>query len=337
MLRVIRKPVKNDIYQVQGWIEHLVCEVWCKADSQRCVNKLDTNFRKIYDKYKWLKISINDIYKECKSLSLTEKQLISNAFVANNRIEELCNGSQIPVYLTSLPALVENKMKPLFIAMYEVLLERKSVPGTKMNYYKAIQEENSFANCPCCGYMPFENVFSTAREDLDHFFPKATYPFSSINFNNLSPLCNKCNSDFKGDTDPIENNLQSFYTYQTNETSIKIDVSLDSEFINYAQRVLVSDSKEKVGNNIIKISLTGKEQGKIDRWDELYNIKNRYKDRVETFTYIVLRRLKTKANRLKTGYDFAINFDIEECSSDIYLHEHFIQIPFLESLRPLLV
>ncbi len=336
MLRVIKKPPSDEIYHLQLWVEHLVCEVWCNADKSKCVDKLDAGFKIVYNKYGWLKKSINTIYGKCRKLTNPEKDLIRNAFIISNNIEDLCNGVLTPIYLNVLPDLVEIDMKPLFVKMYEELLERKSVPGTKRKYYEAIQGQNNFANCPCCGYMPFENIYSAIREDLDHFLPKAHYPFASVNFNNLSPLCNKCNSDFKGETDPIEGGLLCFFPYQSEDTNIVINVELADDFLNYAQDVLVNDLKNNLENNLIQITVTGNHQNKIDRWNQLYNITNRYKDRAETFTYSVLRRLKTKKNRINSDYSAAINFDIEECQSDLYIHEHFIQIPFLNSLKPFL-
>jgi hypothetical protein len=337
MLRVIKKPAKNKIYEIQKWVEHLVCEVWCKADTYRCSSKLNAECKVFYEKYGWLKRGINKIYSQCKTLTKKERNQINDAFLASNNIEGLCNGSVQPVYLKDLPAIVESAMKPFLIKFYEDLLERKSVPGTKREYYKAIQDENSFANCPCCGYIPFQNVFSSVREDLDHFFPKAHYPFASVNFNNLSPLCNKCNTDFKRETDPVKNKNICFYNYETVQPIIKIDVDLDSQFLSYAHDVMVNDTKNKPDEKLVKIKLSGKDQKKIDRWNELYSIDTRYKDRVETFTYSVLRRLKLKQIRSKGKYAAAIDADIEECKGDIFIHEHFLQIPFMESLKPILV
>ncbi len=130
MLRLY-KPILHDITKLHTMLKHLVCEVWCKADEDSCESKLNTNFKDIYSTYNTVKDKINTIYEECKKLSPQERQKIKEAFNTNNRIEELCEGTLRPVYLTDLPYLVELKIKPLLVNFYEELLDKARVPRDK--------------------------------------------------------------------------------------------------------------------------------------------------------------------------------------------------------------
>lgn len=337
MLRTITQPTDKNLNQLHEWIKHLVCEVWCNAEKKiSCENKLDGGFKPLYQKYTWLKRDVDLIYKKCILLRKFEKENIRIAFETNNEIENLCNNSKVPIELSTLPAIVEKLMKPFFESLYKTLLERGLAPITKMEYYKKIQKLNNFVNCPCCGYMPFEGVFSKNREDLDHFFPKAHYPFAAINFNNLAPLCGKCNSDNKEDNSPIKrkdgSSQKSFYPFQTTKTDIEIKIDLSKDFINTIQDYLVNQNKTPINPTQIKINLIGKLQEQVDSWNVLFNIENRYFDRTQSFTFSVLKKLHKKRLRLNS-YKLAIDELINEIDDDLYIHEHFLQIPLLEALR----
>lgn len=72
--------------------------------------------------------------------------------------------------------------------------------------------------CPACdGQLPDIHGQYPAC-DLDHFFPKALYPFLAISASNLVPLCLDCNRVFKHGKDPLDHSLtapllQTFHPY----------------------------------------------------------------------------------------------------------------------------
>lgn len=337
MLQSIIQPKNGSINQLHNWISHLVCEVWCNADKGIAVETILSNECKIlYFKYEWLKTDIRRIYVECSKLSVLSKNKIRTAFINNNEIERLCKNEISLINLSELPKIVEKQMKPFFEKLYRDLIDKKLSPISKMEYYKEIQGENNFINCPCCGIMPFEGDTSKNREDFDHFFPKAHFPFASINFNNLSPLCGKCNSDNKKDSNPIlkkdGKSRNVFYPYQIQKPNIKIEVELSDDFTDIIQDILVNNLTPKISKKQIKIKLTGTDQDKVDTWNELYNINNRYFDRSQGFTNSVLRKIFKKKTRLG-NYSLAIAEFIDEIDGELFVHEHFLQIPFVKSLN----
>jgi hypothetical protein len=75
---------------------------------------------------------------------------------------------------------------------------------TRETFIKSHEKVNGAVSvCPVCDMeLPDENNF-----ELDHFFPKALYPFLSVHPYNLIPTCNKCNgASIKGKKNPLENN-----------------------------------------------------------------------------------------------------------------------------------
>lgn len=335
MLRIIKKPANHAIFKLHQWLEQLVCAVWCEADVTPCEQKLPFDFKVVYEKYDWIKQSINDIYDLCKNLSAFEKKQIKDAFIANNKIEALCNGTETPFYLDTLPDIVKNNMKPFFIKLYEDGLEVAKIPGDKLKYYQEIQKLNDFAYCPCCGYMAFEGANSKDREDYDHFLPKAHYPFASVNFDNLVPLCTKCNQKNKKDKDPLQSKTKSkrktFYPFRSHSIDIQIETHLSNSFMDIVTDILITNTETDIQAKDLNISLKSThEQEAVDTWNDLFNIQDRYFERVKFCAFPMLRKLKRKQGRNKI-HD-TIQAMIEERTHDYFLDENFLKIAYLKSL-----
>ncbi len=330
MLRLYT-PIQHDIFKLQTMLEHLVCSVWCEANAnETCESKLDDEFRELYNSYAWLKNDVDVIYNDCISLTTVEKESIKIAFTSDNDIEALCNGTVNPVYLDALPNVVEEKIKPLMVNFYESLLERAKVPGTKKDYYEKLIEENDFQYCPCCGLIDFESSDSKYREAFDHYLPKSDYPFSSVNFKNLVPLCYKCNSDRKKAKDPIQDGRKAFYPFIVEgqpEHHIGIKIIID---------------KSKDLRNLDKADLTIEFEGdkeKVETWDSLFDIKERYNDTTRNkISKTLLQRIKRrhllfKKNNAGWTYKDTLDFLIDDYENDLYEDKKFLKKPFMVELK----
>jgi len=329
MLRLY-KPIEHDIFKLQAMLEHLVCNVWCEAnEDETCESKLDAEFKAIYNSYEWLKNKVDEIYTKFIPLSIEDKQNIKNAFITDNKIEELCNGDVSPIYLNALPDIVENEIKPLLVNFYETLLERASVPGTKKDYYEKLIEENDFQYCPCCGLEGFESADSKLREAFDHYLPKAHYPFASVNFNNLVPLCYKCNSGRKKAKDPIKHGRKAFYPFIVEgkpEHHIEIKITIDK-----------SKDLGKLDKEDLTIGFDGDTE-KIGTWDSLFDIKERYNDTTRSISKTLLQRIKRrhqlfKKNNTDWSYDNTLDFLIDDYENDLYEDRKFLKKPFMVELK----
>jgi hypothetical protein len=331
MLRLY-KPIEHDIFTLHNLLEKVVCEVWCTACDDSCDDKLEQAFKDIYH-YTYrgnpLKDEVERIYDIFKGLTSEVRTQVREAFITNNNIESLCNGTS-PVYLQTLPAVVESDIKPLFKWCYETLLENKLVAGDKMDYYNQLIKHpaNDFDTCPCCGLIDFESAESIRREAYDHYLPKATYPFASVNFKNLVPLCYKCNSDRKSKKDPIEDDRVAFYPFSSEEHSIECSYTFNVD--------IISDTKQ-VNLDKLSISFTGNVP-KTETWKWLFAIEDRYNDYIKSKAKSWLRELATrfeKNNKREQGLSYleVINDDIEIYEDDKYSEKKFLKIAFLKAIK----
>lgn len=329
MLRTYR-PIQHPIFTLHNYLEHLVCQVWCNAsDLDNCSNLLDTNFETIYNAYSWLKTHVDAIYEKCKTLTDEERADIRAAFNVNNRIQELCSGALSPIELNDLPVVVKEDMKPLLVKFYDRLIDLAEVPGDKLDYYNKLRLENSdFKFCPCCGLSPIESAESHYREDNDHYLPKAEFPFATVNFQNLVPLCSKCNKKCKSTKNPFEAGRVSFYAFDITHVQIEVSISISNQAnIDY----------EKLSVNDIAIDFNG-DPNKTSTWDWLFNIKERYNEEVRGFFKTELRILANRVLRdrkRKTGLTYGEILDdaIDDYEVGIFEDRKFLKRPFLQTIK----
>jgi hypothetical protein len=68
-----------------------------------------------------------------------------------------------------------------------------------------IEENDRLCVCPVCDETGFFTVSRNAvRTDIDHYFPKISYPHLSMHPFNLIPTCHLCNSIVKRERDPLD-------------------------------------------------------------------------------------------------------------------------------------
>ena len=330
------KPISNNIYKAQDLIEFLVNEVWCKADGHRCKTKLNDELTKIYEKYDWFEMHVRNIYKVCKRLTSQERADFKNAFSTNNDIEGLCNGSLSPVPLSSLNNDLVNAITPFFEKLYTKFLGWALVYkkyGTKKKYYDKLMFNNNIDYCPCCGYGDLKDYYSKGYSPYDHYLSKKHYPFSAINFNNLVPLCHTCNSDYKGETDIIKDGQIVFYPFASNHPNIEVKLSIDTSILSKLISKVEVEGKEKVLKpEEIKVDFNIN-NNKIEAWDSIFDIKNRYfgkiaRNRVSWLNDVirVFRDPEISTSTPEKAFDKVIELDSDK-------HLGFLKSPYLKSMK----
>lgn len=103
----------------------------------------------------------------------------------------------------------------------------------------------------------------------NHYLPKGLYPFNSINFHNLVPTCNECNSSYKLSKDPLHTaggKPKAFYPYAASGYSIDIHIELKKPDIDH---LTPDDIDLKFGPAAIS--------EEIETWKDVYGIEERYK------------------------------------------------------------
>ncbi|MGB5919102.1 hypothetical protein [Arcobacter sp.] len=332
MLRLYKQIEKDNIFKLHKILKYLIFNIWCKADDEEWKDKANNKklFKLLHYSVKTgvtFENEIERIYNIFKTLTNEEKARIKRSWKINNDIEKLCTKKLKPIYLSDLPEVVRNDIKPLFSWCYTYLLNQKEASGDKLDYYKKLISLNEFEVCPCCGMIDFELDDSKYREAYDHYLPKSEYPFSSINFKNLVPICYKCNSDRKGTKNPIENKRVAFYPFSNSKNhEISIEFKIDK-----------TKDLNKLTKEDIKIVYKGKDK-EIETWDWLFDISKRYNNKVKKYSESMLKRIKNRHKihlslNKDITYQETIDLMINEYKEERYTDKNFLRIPLLEVIK----
>jgi len=258
---------------------------------------IHNDFREIFDTHP---VPIGDrlrnIYKIYLTLSRDEKIMVQNAFKQNQLIEKICNNFISPIKYSDLENSISEELKKFFNSSWTLLTNKNETTNTKIkekcgNIYEHccdlfIDERQNFTICPVCGIEellgeheacedPNDGEKKKVREAYDHYLPKALYPFISISFLNLIPICGHCNNDYKYtyDTPYYENNRQKcFYPFSNQEIN-DIDIK-----IIFSQKVSVLNKSSDWEVSFLTSSNIEEE---IVSWDRIFQVKQRYMQRIK--------------------------------------------------------
>lgn len=339
MLRTY-KPIEHDLFKVHEVLEILVKEAFCQADKNTIETKIKESETLIalYENASsdWFKTSVNNIYTVCKTLTEEEKQKFSNIFDNNNQIENLCLHPAQLIPITSLNESLQQILIPFFKELYDRILEWKSIKdsfGTKEDYYNQLIRFNDFAlNCPCCGYGILRDTHNSGYSAFDHYLPIRHYPFSVINFNNLFPLCDECNSKEKGQKDILASGKKVFYPASATHPDISIHVYIDSKnFIN------TFSQKQHSKSNWVTVDIVCDEtyQEEIESWNTIFNIKQRYSGQIAERGKSWLSQVKKKYENSQRREGNSTLEDVfnEIIEDDSNIEFGFLKSPYLEALK----
>lgn len=175
--------------------------------------------------------------------------------------------SQIERFNAPLKTALDSFFKNLYSKVPQIKAF-KDVCGTIDDYYDKLVGDNE--KCPFCGITDILTPNHTKRDALDHYLPKDTYPFSSINPDNLVPICKTCNSSYKSTHSPVRKNngrkRKAFYPFAKN--AVKLDIKAKFNCKNIL-KMKPSEVDLKITNSSYK------EQ--IETWDDLFGIEERYR------------------------------------------------------------
>jgi hypothetical protein len=327
--------IDHSIFKFQDVIVYLVEEVFCKADKQKCYARIGTNeiLKLLYNNTRtdWFKKNVEHIYTECRKLNGEQKYSILEVFQNNNEIEHLCNHPQdlIPISLIEEP--VRTLITEFFKEFYDKILDWKDIKdkyGSKKDYYDDLLWDNDkIKSCPCCGYGILKTIYEKGHSSYDHYLPKKHYPFSSVNFNNLFPLCNECNSDYKGEEPILSYHKKIFYPFNNSHPEINFEVNVDPKSL-----VKFIDKREKLDESdiAVRILCAEKYSEEIESWDEIFEVKHRFFGQIATNGKSWLDDVREKQRKTKKGY-FECFDDIIEDDSNKPLG--FLKSPFLANLK----
>lgn len=237
------------------------------------------DFQGIIDTYKeQIDDRLADVFNAYIGLaSPQEKQIVKDAYSINNDILSLSNATNTPIKYSQLPAGISTQIKSLYDELWgdNKILGYATVVnscGTVKQHFNRFREVNEFLVCPFCGLDSLLCEHDDGRDDYDHYLLKSQYPFISINFNNLFPMCHRCNSKNKNQKDLVYENVAApqrrFYYPYSNEDNHEINLNIDSTNID-----LNDPTKWQL---IVNTSNPAYEDCK-ETWKDVFDIETRYK------------------------------------------------------------
>lgn len=292
--------IKHDIEKLQEFLDFLFYDVWLVAEGDFNAEKLNGNkdLKNIYlelgnvdydpssakknQKGKsayFFNSSIEVIFKEFAKIDDdTFKLELIDFYSNNNDIESLCsNKIKIPITYIELKGKypdLEKALSGFYSKLYggesPFNLEEFGQLNNKLikSHYKEFMNVNNDGICPFCGILPIDGNLVSTREAYDHFLPKSIYPFNSINFKNLSPMCYKCNSGNKSTNDPIEHFMGrklAFYPYANNHPEIEFEFEL------------LSNNVKTITPNDYKLSINAPANiEEVETWKRVFKTDRKY-------------------------------------------------------------
>lgn len=296
--------ISHEVEKLQEYLDFLFEEVWLPAEGNFDAEKLKDN-KQLYDFYlnnhyvdydvsndinndegvaaNFFNSSIENIFKAFSDIDDDDFKLnLIDYYSNNNDIESICLDKKLPVLtykeLIAEKEILGNELKKFYGKLYgkesPFNLDYFGFFTKKMllNHYKEFTTKNNNEKCPFCGIEKLKGNNHKPREAYDHYIPKADYPFNSVNFKNLAPMCNDCNSSYKGTKSIIgttENRNKAFYPYASSHPAIE-----DFTFDIHLNSIEIIDLKPE--NIDLKIELTDFEQ-EIQAWKRVFGIDERYK------------------------------------------------------------
>lgn len=294
------KYINHEVEELQELLDFLFYEVWCKADGDFDVEKLSgcERLKDIYEALGNIDIDakggksadffnqhIEKIYAEFLKLNEDQITQLKEGYSNNNNIEGLCTDKTIQPLLYKQIETEHPDLAKLFKSFYGNLygsnspfnlvifgdLKKKLIP----DHYFKLMEANKREVCPFCGLLHLKGNNHGCREAYDHYLPKAIFPFSPVNFKNLAPMCNECNSSYKTTKIPIEKSNPvedeetrklAFYPYAEESPNIEFQVQINTADINS----LCPDDIQ------IEISSDGNDE-QVESWIRVFGLEERYK------------------------------------------------------------
>lgn len=292
--------IKHDIEKLQEFLDFLFYNVWLVAEGSFDIEKLNGNqdLKDIYEELGnvdydptstkknqsgksayFFNSSIEAIFKEFAKIDDDVFKLeLFYFYSTNNDIESLCkNKTKKPITYTELKGKypdLEKAINDFYSKLYgsesPFNLDDFGQLNKKLiqSHYKDFMDVNDNGICPFCGILPIDGNIVSTREAYDHFLPKSIYPFNSINFRNLSPMCYKCNSGNKSTNDPIDHikgRKLAFYPYAINHPEIEFKFELLSKNIK-----IITPSDYTLSIN------APSNVEELETWKRVFRVKERY-------------------------------------------------------------
>ncbi|MBS1561148.1 MAG: hypothetical protein JSS89_06050 [Bacteroidetes bacterium] len=335
--------VDHPLAKLHGWIEHLLTNVWCRAegaysvtllcqelqDIADTIHHIDTTKRSIFD-------DIRDIDALIQALDTTKRSELVTMFTDSTAVDDLCQdvGDRNPYSYDDLVVWNEGvaaKLKDFFYALFDKHIKNGPIKrqlGDLKSHVDVFCKTNNEGICPFCGLEETRDEYYTTRDPYDHYLPRHKYPFNSVNFRNLAPMCHTCNSSYKTTKDPISRNPG---TRQKTFAPLDAPASLPAMRVEFD----ISNIQHLSPNDITLLIESATHPDECETWQWLFGIQERYKGKLckRRGAYMWLNTvLKDSANYNKTPQELLSDIRANT-SIDPFVDDGFLKLAALAAFH----
>ena len=240
--------------------------------------------------------------KKAITLSANEKKILSRLTKKSIRYLITANPTalkRIIKFLERFPSL-QDKTSNIYKILYNVFV-RNGYENKKMDKFKFIKDIG-LKSCAYCNrtYIFTINKNRNLKPEIDHFYPKALYPYLAMSYYNLIPSCPTCNGfGAKGGKDSYKDKLKNPYSLKNDDFKFSFDINS------------VNIINNKIDENSIDIKLKKSIKGNND----YFQLENLYKEHrdivVELYQKLYQKNTKEYFQTLSDSLE-GLNLDEDE-------------------------
>ena len=335
--------VSHPLEKLHDWIKSVVVDVWCRRDGKYSVSLLcqdlqeiameidviDTNKRSIFD-------DIRDLDELIQALDQPKRDKLAVMFNDSTAVDELCRGNAgVQPYsfddLQKWDSKIAEKLKEFFYDLFDKHIKSgpiKKKLGNLKDHVDLFCATNREGICPFCGLEETKDENDETRDDYDHYLPRHKYPFNSVNFRNLSPMCSICNTKYKTRKDPIS---RSTGTRQKAFAPYELGVNFPT-----FSMVLNTAKIQKLHPADISIKITSAtHQEEVDTWQWLFEIQKRYKGKLckKRGARAWLNAVLKESANYKTTPKAVLQIIRDNVAADPLLDDGFLKLATMEACK----
>jgi len=236
-------------------------------------DKTSQLFEKTFEEYVQLTLQDKNTFQQLYENHRMTIQNLSNEVYALSPITDPLNN-------------IWKFIKELGAYLYQTTLRLvcfKNIPCVDYSiddHFEKFKELNGRVCC-FCALNEYEEEWEPEEDDdettkwraaYDHYLPKKHYPLSSIDFNNLLPCCEKCNSKAKGEKDILFNSggnrLVAFTPYVDHETVMFL---------------VIFNAVEKKCKLSVDNTLHEEHRKKTENWNRIFRVLPRAQTKINNY------------------------------------------------------
>jgi hypothetical protein len=220
--------------------------------------------------------NFQSIFSITKTWTQAKRTALCESIRTSNEIEQVCEGNVSATKAADISADIKDLLLLLFKQLYkDVLFGKYFKPnyGDRRSHYHNFRQHsnNGYPTCPACGIVAMHTWVDEITDQYDHYLPKDTYPFSSVNFQNLVPICRDCNSiEVKSNDDVLRHTGKAFFPFDSNHQPIEFETKISKN----------APEIKNIEWSVDYVCEEGKED-ELTAWKATYKIEKRHKDHVK--------------------------------------------------------